>query len=56
MAIASPSASCTVVDDVGTKLPGPASLTAGNKNLTSAFLYKIESWKTKNYLLKKVWI
>ena len=44
IAIASPNAICTVVDDVGTKLPGPASLTDGNKNETSAFLYKSESF------------
>ena len=31
-------------DEVGTKLPGPASLTDGNKNDTSAFLYKSESF------------
>ena len=44
IAIASPSATCTVVDEVGTKLPGPASLTDGNKNATSEFLYKSESF------------
>ena len=42
--MASPRATCTVVDDVGTILPGPASLTDGNKNFKSEFLYNSESF------------
>ena len=38
IAMASPRATCTVVDDVGTNPPGPASVTGGSKNFTSAFL------------------
>ena len=44
IAIASPNATCTVVEDVGTKLPGPASLTMGSKKGTSAFLYNNDSF------------
>ena len=44
IAIASPKAIWIVVDEVGTKLPGPASFTLGNKNFTFAFLYKRESF------------
>ena len=44
IAMASPRATCTVVDDVGTILPGPASLTDGNKNFKSEFLYNSESF------------
>ena len=42
IAIASPIASCIIVDDVGTIFPGPASLTSGNKIFISEFLYSNE--------------
>ena len=38
IAMASPIASCIMVEEVGTILPGPASLTSGNKILMSEFL------------------
>ena len=40
IAIASPIASCIIVEEVGTILPGPASLTSGNKIFISEF-YKV---------------
>ena len=42
IAIASPTANCIIVEDVGTILPGPASLTSGNKIFISEFLYSNE--------------
>ena len=38
IAIASPIANCITVDEVGTILPGPASLTSGNNIFISEFL------------------
>ena len=40
--MASPIANWTIVEDVGTIFPGPASFTLGTKILTSEFLYKTD--------------
>ena len=42
ISIASPIANCTIVEEVGTILPGPASLTSGVKILISDALYRRE--------------
>ena len=46
IAIASPIANCTIVEEVGTIFPGPASFTSGVKILISDALYRREFfWK-----------
>ena len=39
-------ASCIIVDDVGTILPGPASLASGNKNFISEFCKVMNFFET----------
>ena len=47
--MASPNASCAVVDDVGTIFSKPASLILGIKNLTLEYLYSKESFRCYSY-------